>query len=75
MEDNNIIEIIAKSPYKDDLIAYLKGVQDKLADVRVGEYDPQARVQACQIIETELIQRLVGLSKGVVKYSEEEIYK
>ena len=73
--DNNIIEIIAKSPYKDDLVSYLKGVQDHIADVRYGSYDIDARKQACEVIETQLIQKLVGMSKGVVKYNEEQTYK
>lgn len=73
--DNSVLEIIAKSPYKDDLVSYLKGVQDHIADVRFGNYDIDARKQACEVIETLLIQKLVGLSKGVVKYSEEETYK
>ena len=70
-----VLEIIAKSPYKDDLVTYLRELQDYVADVRNGEYDPQTRIQTVDVIERELVQRLVGLSKGVVKYSEEENYK
>lgn len=73
--DNTVLEIIAKSPYKDDLVTYLKQLQDYVADVRNGEYDPKTRLQTVDVIEHQLVQKLVGLSKGVVKYREEENYK
>ena len=69
-----VLEIIAKSPYKDNLLEYLRDLQDYVADVRNGDYDPQTRLQTVEVLERQLIQKLISLSDGVAP-AEMETFK
>jgi hypothetical protein len=61
-----LLQGIARSDYKNNLVAYLKEVQAYVADIRNGSYSNETRLATVDAIERLLIGQLKVLS-GEVK--------
>lgn len=57
-----LLKGIAVSDYKENLIKYLKEVQQNIADIRNGNYSNEARIVAIDAIERHIIGQIRVLS-------------
>jgi hypothetical protein len=64
--NHELLQGIARSDYKNNLVAYLKEVQAYVADIRNGTYSNETRLATVDAIERLLIGQLKVLS-GEVK--------
>jgi hypothetical protein len=64
--NHELLQGIARSDYKNNLVAYLKEVQAYVADIRNGSYSNETRLATVDAIERLLIGQLKVLS-GEVK--------
>jgi hypothetical protein len=64
--NHELLQGIARSDYKNNLVAYLKEVQAYVADIRNGTYTNETRLATVDAIERLLIGQLKVLS-GEVK--------
>jgi hypothetical protein len=64
--NTELLQGIARSDYKNNLVAYLKEVQAYVADIRNGSYTNETRLATVDAIERLLIGQLKVLS-GEVK--------
>jgi hypothetical protein len=64
--NHELLQGIARSDYKTNLVAYLKEVQAYVADIRNGSYSNETRLATVDAIEKLLIGQLKVLS-GEVK--------
>ena len=61
--NTELIRTIAENePLRKNVVAYLKQVQDEIADVRQGDYTAEARLCAVNLIDTLIIKKLNVLS-------------
>jgi hypothetical protein len=62
--NTELIRFIAENDVtRKNVVAYLKQVQDEIADVRRGDYSTETRLQSIQVIEDLLIKKLNVLSR------------
>ena len=63
MISTELIRFIAENDVtRKNVVAYLKQVQDEIADVRQGDYSKETRLQSIEVIETLLIKKLNAMS-------------
>lgn len=60
--NTELLQGIARSDYKNNLVTYLKEVQAHLADIRNGSWTNETRLAAVGAIESLLIEKLRVLS-------------
>lgn len=61
---NEAIKKLAGSGYSDLLLGAVEELQNKIADVRVGDYSAESRKVAIDILQTELYNKIKGLKKS-----------
>jgi hypothetical protein len=69
--NHELLQGIARSDYKNNLVAYLKEVQAYVADIRNGSYSNETRLATVDAIERLLIGQLKVLS-GEVKNNSDD---
>ena len=73
MIDPKLIEAVAMSDYKGNLLTLLRQLKDEVADIRVGKYTNETREAVMQIIDDRLINKMRVYVKGEEKKEEEEV--
>lgn len=68
-----LLQGIAKSDYRKNLVAYLKQVQDHVADIRNGNYTNETRVATIETIQKLLVDKLHTMS-GVVNKDKDNYF-
>lgn len=64
MINTELIKFIAENePLKKNVVAYMRQVQDEIADVRNGTYSIETRLQSVTVIEEFIIKKLSVLSR------------
>ena len=62
MIDPRLLESISKSDFKNNLVEYLKQVQNEIADVRVGDYSTETRKAVIELLNTLVINKIRGMT-------------
>jgi hypothetical protein len=58
----DLLKGIANSDYRNNLVAYLKGVQNYVADIRNGDFSNETRKATVDVIEKMILSKLNMLS-------------
>lgn len=61
--DTNLIEAIAKSDYKGNLVKLLEQIKSQVADIRVGNYTNETRKAVIEVIDEMILKKIRTLEE------------
>lgn len=67
MIDPKLIEAVAKSDYKENLVRYLEQVKTEVADIRNGNIPNDVRIATIQVIDQFILEKIRVMSGEVRK--------